>query len=151
MKEDHSYWIVSPVIAIEDNFQLSFDLALTKAAGGPVEPGAQNDDKFMVLVKEGNNIWEPLMQWKANYGTTFDDITDDAEGQSVKYDLHNFAGKTIQIALYGESTEANGDNNLHISNLKIDTIPACSNASKITIDAQPTTASIEWIADEGGV
>ena len=151
---DTKYWLVSPVIEMLAGYQLTFDLALTTKAGATptaVTAGAQNDDLFAVLVSEdGGASWEALGTWgNQGQGSSFDGIN--TEGQTIKLDLSEYANKSILLAFYGESTEANGDNNLHISNVAIDLIPACERPLSITIgEVTGSTASISWDADEEG-
>lgn len=151
---DTKYWLVSPVIEMLAGYQLTFDLALTTKAGATptaVTAGAQNDDLFAVLVSEdGGDSWEALGTW-GNQGQDFGFDGINTEGQTVKFDLSKYANKSILLAFYGESTEANGDNNLHISDVKIDVIPACERPLSITIGGiTGSTASISWDADGDG-
>ena len=151
---DTKYWLVSPVIEMLAGYQLTFDLALTTKAGATptaVTAGEQNDDLFAVLVSEdGGASWTELGTWgNQGQGSSFDGIN--TEGQTVKFDLSEYANKSILLAFYGESTEANGDNNLHISDVKIDLIPACERPLSITVGGiTGSAASISWDADGDG-
>ena len=151
---DTKYWLVSPVIEMLAGYQLTFDLALTTKAGATptaVTAGEQNDDLFAVLVSEdGGASWTDLGTWgNQGQGSSFDGIN--TEGQTVKFDLSEYANKSILLAFYGESTEANGDNNLHISDVKIDLIPACERPLSITVGGiTGSAASISWDADGEG-
>ena len=154
IKDSTKYWLVSPVIEMLAGYQLTFDLALTTKAGATptaVTAGEQNDDLFAVLVSEdGGASWTELGTWgNQGQGSSFDGIN--TEGQTVKFDLSEYANKSILLAFYGESTEANGDNNLHISDVKIDLIPACERPLSITVGGvTASAASISWDADEDG-
>ena len=151
IKDSTKYWLVSPVIEMLAGYQLTFDLALTTKAGATptaVTAGEQNDDLFAVLVSEdGGASWTELGTWdNQGQGSSFDGIN--TEGQTVKFDLSEYANKSILLAFYGESTEANGDNNLHISNVAIDLIPACERPLSITVGGiTGSAASISWDAD----
>ncbi len=151
---DTKHWLVSPVIEMQAGYQLTFDLALTTNAGSAptaVTAGEQNDDQFIVFISNnGGADWIALGTWdNGGAGTSFDQIS--TEGQTVKFDLSAYAGQSIMLAFYGESTEANGDNNLHISNVAIDLIPACERPLSITLgNVTGTTAEITWDADEDG-
>ena len=151
---DTKHWLVSPVIEMQAGYQLTFDLALTTNAGSApaaVTAGNQNDDQFIVFISNnGGADWTALGTWgNQGQGTSFDQIS--TEGQTVKFDLSAYAGQSIMLAFYGESTEANGDNNLHISNVAIDLIPACERPLSITLgNVTGTTAEITWDADEEG-
>lgn len=153
---DCKYWIVSPTIVMETGYQLTFDLALTKAAGSTptaVTPGEQNDDKFIVFITgDGGENWNPILTWtNSGEGQTYDQIK--PGGQFVKYDLSDYAGQPIQIAFYGESTDANSQssNYLHIANFKIAEIPACQQANSLIVtDITGSSANAVWEADEAG-
>lgn len=155
---DTKYWLVSPVIEMSAGYQLTFDLALTTKAGSTptaVTAGEQNDDQFAVLVSEdGGASWEALGEtsgiWgNQGQGVSFDGIS--TEGQTVKFDLSSYTGKSIMLAFYGESTVTGGDNNLHISDVKIDLIPACERPLSITMgEVTGSTAHITWDADGDG-
>ena len=142
---DCKNWIVSPTIFVADGYELSFDLALTTTSGGAVTAGEQPDDMFAVLVY-ADDEWNIVGQWtNTGAGNAFDEIS--SIGEKVKLNLSAYAGKGIQIAFYGESTEANGNNNLHISNVSIDLIPACEPALSLSFDnVDVTTASANWTA-----
>ena len=151
---DTKYWLVSPVIEMLAGYQLTFDLALTTNAGSTptaVTAGEQNDDQFIVFISnDGGANWTALGTWgNQGQGTSFDQIS--TEGQTIKFELNDYAGQSIMLAFYGESTEANGDNNLHIANVAINLIPACERPLSITIGAiTGTTAEVTWDADEDG-
>lgn len=154
IKDSTKYWLVSPVIEMQEGYQLTFDLALTTKAGATptaVTAGAQNDDMFIVLIStDGGEEWTALGTWgNQGQGSSFDGIS--TEGQTIKFDLSEYADNSILLAFYGESTEANGDNNLHISDVKIDVIPACERPLSITVGGiTGSAASISWDADEEG-
>jgi len=144
-------WIVSPSIEMEDGYELSFDLALTKSAGGAVEAGDQENDMFAVLVFDGED-WNIAAQWtNTGAGYVYDEINATANGQVIKIDLSSYENKNVQIAFYGESTDADSDNNLHISNVSIAEIPDCAPALSLSIDdISVTSATAQWTAQEEG-
>ena len=149
------YWLVSPTVELEDNVQLTFDLALTKSQGQlqPIEPGQQDDDKFYVLYTLDGENWDVLKYW--DNGTSdeaFDNISSLADGQSVAIDLSEFAGQSIAIAFYGESSVDNGDNNLHIDNVRIDLIPDCSRPTGLIVEnVTDNSAAFAWDEPEDGI
>lgn len=148
---DCKSWLVSPIIEMEAGYQLTFNLSLTpKSATSPagVTAGQQTDDQFILAINEGDG-WTALRTWD-NSGSAFDNIKGTASGELIKVALDAYAGKAIQLAFYGESTEANGDNNLHIQNVKIATVPACENTTSLEVSAvDVTTASLVWAQEEG--
>ena len=109
----------------------------------------QDDDQFVVLITtDSGTSWQILRQWN-NTGSpyVYNDITCSAAGEPVAIDLSSFSGQKIAIALYGESTvTGNGDNNLHVGNLKIDYIPSCFKPLSLVADNFTTTsARLGWL------
>ena len=148
-------WIVTPFIEMEDNVQLTFDMALTKTSGTleQVTTGEQEDDIFAVLITaDAGQTWEELIRWD-NQGSqyVYDDINCSAEGQTIKLPLSAYAGQSIALAFYGESTVAGGSNYLHIDNVRVDSIPACSSPTGLTVsNVSSTAASFTWDEAEDG-
>ena len=149
------YWIVGPTIEMEANQQLTFDLAFTKAAGNKqaVETGKQNSQKFYVFITTDNGAtWTDIAKWtNSGEGFSLDGIN--TEGQTAKIDLAAYATNSIKLAFYGESTNpTDASNNLHIANVKVAEIPACSKPTSLTITGVTgTTATAVWESDEDGV
>ena len=151
-------WLVSPTILIEEDVQLTFDLALTKYSGSlqQPDPSAQSDDKFVVLasIDEGES-WEILRQWD-NQGSedVYNEIACSAAGQSVVVDLSMYAGQGIRIAFYGESTvNGNGDNNIHIDNVSVDNVPLCEKPINLAVvegSVSTNSVELEWQDDMAG-
>lgn len=149
------YWIVGPTIEMEANQQLTFDLAFTKAAGNKqaIETGKQNSQKFYVFVTtNGGASWAELAKW-TNSGDGFSLDGINTEGQLAKVDLTAYAANSIKLAFYGESTvPTDASNNLHIANVKIAEIPACSKPTSLNITGiKGTTATAVWESDEDGL
>ncbi len=146
------HWILGPTIEMAGNQQLTFDLALTSAAGNKqaVETGKQNSQKFYVfLTTNGGNTWTTLAQWtNAGEGFSLDGIK--TESQTAKIDLTAYATNSIQLAFYAESGNlTDASNNLHIANVKIDSIPACQKANSLAITGiQGTVATAVWESDD---
>ena len=147
-------WIVSPFIEMDDNMQLSFDLALTKNTGTlvPAEAGQQDDDKFYVLITTDEGAtWEELyVRDNTTSADSYDNINCSADGQNVKIDMTAYATDKIALAFYGESTVTGGNNYLHIRNLVIDTIPSCTKPEALAVTAlSDTLATFTWDEVEG--
>lgn len=148
------YWMVSPIIEVEDNVQLTFDMALTKASGTlqPVVGGEQDSAKFVVLITtDGGESWEKFEDpgtWdNVSTAEAFDRISSSANGQMVAINLSAYAGQSVQIAFYGEAGSQDASNNLHISNVKVDYIPSCEKPTEISvIGVTKTSASLTWDA-----
>ena len=149
------YWIVGPTIEMEADQQLTFDLAFTKAAGNKqaVETGKQNTQKFYVFITTNNGAtWTDIAKWtNSGDGYSLDGIN--TEGQLAKVDLTAYATKRIKLAFYGESTNpADASNNLHIANVQVAEIPACSKPTSLNITGiKGTTATAVWEGDEDGL
>ena len=143
------YWLVTPSLVMENNVWLTFDLALTNYSGDlpAVYAGHQADDKFVVLITTDNGTtWSILRQWdNAGSEYVYDNIACSAVGEDVIIDLSSYAGQSIAIAFYGESTVPNGDNNLHIDNVSIDYIPACPKPIRLaSTEVKAQTATLSW-------
>ncbi len=118
-------WLITKAIDVTDGTVLSFDLALTAYTGNNVPAPATNgtDDRFVVLVTTDNEAtWESLREWN-NSGSAYvyNNIANTATGENVILDLSNYKGNSVKIAFYGESTESNADNYLHIDNVIVGT------------------------------
>ena len=150
-----NHWIVSPAVELEENVQLTFDLALTKYSGtlSPVTPGEQEDDKFYVLYSLDNGeTWDILKYWdNSSSDEQYDLINCSADGQAVKIDLSEYAGQSMTFAFYGESSVAGGDNNIHISNVRVDYIPTCAKPVGLAVsNISDTSATFNWDEAEDG-
>ena len=147
-----SHWIVSPAIDLNGLSapMLTFDLALTdNDNANPVEnPNDQIDDRFMVLFSiDDGATWSAsnAIVWSNNGlgNHAFNQIA--ATGQTVNLPLANYADETVRIAFYGESTVSNGDNDLHIDNVRVGETPQCMPPSLLTVTAITTnTAVLTW-------
>ena len=140
------YWLVSPAIDLSQlsNPTLTFDLALTDyASADPIEDTtAQADDKFMVIISTDFGA-----TWTAANATVWNNTGDgnyvynaiSHTGDSITISLSQYAGQTIRIAFYGESTASGGDNDLHIANVVVDN--AGSGPGPVITDPTVTTTA----------
>ncbi|MBO4655466.1 MAG: choice-of-anchor J domain-containing protein [Bacteroidales bacterium] len=155
---NRAFWLVSPAIDLSglEAPALSFDLALTDwNNANPIdEPGGQDDDQFMVIISTDNGAtWSAANAtiWN-NSGTgnyIYDEIS--STGDEVFISLSQYADSTIRIAFYVESTVYNGDNDLHIANLKVDEMPACSRPTGVMITGITSSeATVTWDNVEDG-
>ena len=114
-----NYWLVTPSIAIENNNVLTFDIALTAYNNANPAATTGTDDKFMVIVSTDNGqTWleENAIVWdNAGSERVYNNIA--TNGENVQINLSAYAGQTVKIAFYGESTTYNADNDLHIDNI----------------------------------
>ena len=148
-------WLVTPSLPMEDNVQLTFDVALTKYSGTlqEIDKTLGEDDRFLVLLTTDNGAtWNTLREWN-NTGAAdvYNDIPCTAVGQSIAIDLSSYAGQYIAIAFYGESTvaESGSDNYLHIDNVSIDYIPSCAKPTGLGKDnVTAHTVDLSWTSEE---
>ncbi len=150
------YWLVTPTLTVPAGAAFSFDLALTGYSGSNVPAPATTgtDDRFIVLVSTDNmETWTILREWN-NSGSeyVYNNIANTATGENVNFDFSAYAGQTVYVAFYGESTESNADNNLHLDNVTIGTpVPAgemqyASNITEQTVTLQGLLAETEYEA-----
>ena len=146
------YWLISPDIDLSNltDPALVFNLALTDYNNAnPIEDAtAQQDDKFMVIIStDHGESWsaENATVWSNTAGAdhVYNQIS--YMGEEVVIDLSEYAGETIRIAFYGESTASGGDNDLHIDNVVVGEMPACNAPSQLTVSTvTEATATIHW-------
>ena len=135
------YWLVTPPIDLSTlaNPTLTFDLALTKYnTTNPIDnPNAQDDDKFMVIVStDYGATWSAANATVWNNDNTGDHVFNQisATGEEIAIPLTNYAGQTVMIAFYGESTVTNnGDNDLHIDNVMVNNATSCVKPNNLTV------------------
>ena len=146
-------WLVLPVVPIEENTQLTFNVALSKSSSAYTAAATTGtDDKFVVLATVDNGeTWIILRQWD-NAGSEYVYNNIALYGEEVALDLSDYAGMGVQIAFYGESTVSNADNYLHIDDVLIDYIPSCLKPSDLhMVNGSATKNSIQvaWTANSG--
>ncbi len=118
-----NYWLVTPPINIGStgNYQLEFDMALTSYYNPSPANQTGTDDKFAVVVSTDNGTtWSStntLRLWD-NAGSPFVYNNISTTGEHVVINFSGYSG-TILVGFYGESTEANADNDLFIDNVLI--------------------------------
>ena len=121
-----NYWMVSPLVSLTapagSNVQLHFEAGLTpysRSSDDILNRNAGVDDRFAVLITtDMGATWTKLREWN-NTGSqdVYNDIPEHA--QTIKVDLADYVGQTVQVAFYGESTEDNADNYFHFGNIVI--------------------------------
>ncbi len=142
------YWTVLPNVALDENVQLSFTMALTKSTTAYTQIATTGtDDKFVVLISTDNGAtWTILRQWD-NAGSEYVYNNIALYGEEVTIDLSQYANQNVQIALYGASTVSNADNYLHVDDVLIDHIPACVKPTGLTVsDVFARSAKLSWTA-----
>ena len=113
-------WLITPSVEVGTGYGLNFDLALTAYSGTGAASGTCDDDRFVVLISTDNEAtWSILREWN-NSGSAYVYNNIALAGENVTIDLSAYAGQTVKVAFYGESTvSGNGDNNMHIDNVGI--------------------------------
>ena len=144
------YWLVTPAMEVPAGAVFSFDMALTAYSGTNVPAPALTgtDDKFVVLVSTDEMAsWTILRQWdNADSEYVYNNIANTATGENVSFDFSAYAGQTVYVAFYGESTTSNADNNLHIDNVAIGTpMPA---GEWMTVNVDEATATLTGLTPE---
>ena len=144
------HWLVTPTVPISTNARLAFDVAYTAYNGTAVAPAQTGeDDKFVVLISNDNMAtWTILRQWD-NAGSTYvlNDLTPD--GESVAIALDGYAGQSVNVAFYVESTVGNADNNLHIDNVAFQETPSCEKPAGLKVNYDGgTEATVSWVSEE---
>ena len=138
-------WIITPEIDLGSASSplLSFDAVFTAYSGTGAASGFENNSSqaFKVLVTtDGGQSWSVASNISLSgiAGTTY-------VPQYV--DLSNYAGDTVRVAFYAQSTQSGGDNNLHIDNILIEesTGSICYPASNLTVsDVTTDGATLNW-------
>ena len=132
-------WLITPEIDLSDAVDpvLSFDVAFTKYYGTDAASGFENNSSqaFMVIVStDGGLTWldTNATKWQNNGGQhTLAEIAS-TEYINQIVDLQQYAGQTIRIAFYAQSTTSGGDNNIHIDNLAVTEMPTCFRVTGLT-------------------
>ena len=136
------YWLITPAMTVAEGAEFSFDLALTAYSGTLGAPATTGtDDRFVVLVSTDEMAtWSILRQWdNAGSEYVYNNINSTATGEHVRFDFSDYAGQTVYVAFYGESTTSNADNNLHIDNVAIGIPMAAGEWQTVDADEVPFT------------
>ncbi len=142
-------WMITPTIDLTEATSplLSFDAAFTKYSGTAVADGDITDDKFLILVSTNNGqTWTTASNINLSSLASLTYLT-----QYV--DLSAYAGETVRVAFYAESTVSGGDNNLHIDNISIDELVGdlCLPVSGLDVDDVTTDgATLIWNSTAAG-
>ena len=158
--DDHAYlevwgtacksWLITPGHIVQSGEAFTFDLALTAWSGTvPAPETGGTDDRFVVLATINNGqTWDILREWNNNPGSqyVYNNIAHTATGEQVSIDLteYGYEGLEVRFAFYGESTENNANNNLHIDNVKIGTEYAAGGDN--FVESQTTSVQLVGLA-----
>ena len=68
-----------------------------------------------------------------------------ATGETVTLPLSQYAGDTIMVAFYGESTDDGGDNDLHIDDIEVAELANCAKPTSIeAYNMTNTSVTLDW-------
>lgn len=152
--EDRKSWIVSPAFMVSDaQATMSFDIALTLYNNtNPVTAGNQVDDKFIVAISTDGDTWHlaDATVWSNQPGADYVYDSISAAGSHYEISLSAYAGQTLKVAFYGESTVSGGDNDLHLSNIFITQPVACARPTSVTVTEREATSVTLEINDPEG-
>lgn len=139
-------WMVTPEIDLSSasNPLLTFDAAFTKYSGtAPAEGFESNSSQlFYVLVTaDGGLSWQLLSNVSlASIAST---------SYLTQYlSLAPYAGQTVRLAFYAQSTVSGGDNNLHLDNILVSesTGSICYAVSDIAVSSVTSSSAIlSWL------
>ena len=159
-------WLISPTIDLGDGssqYQIEFDTKLTNYYSSSATDLNGVDDIFAVVVSTDNGqtwsktnafIWDNDST-SNSYGTynDFADVVTHFEIPLVDNNNLPYSG-LVRIALYGESTISNADNNLYIDNFAVNPLTSCrrptqlsfSNITQdqVTVSWTPGSTETEW-------
>jgi uncharacterized repeat protein (TIGR02543 family) len=110
-------WMITPELDLTEatNPMLSFNAAFTKYTGTGAATGFDGNEsqKFIIFVSTDNGT-----TWDTASNISLASIASDAYLPQV-VNLAPYAGETIRIAFYAQSTVSGGDNNLHIDDILV--------------------------------
>ena len=143
-------WMITPEIDLTtaSNPLLTFDAAFTAYTSTSSDPASgfesNTTQKFMVLVSTDNG-----QTWTLASDIPLTSLA--SSSYLTQYvNLASYAGQTVRVAFYAQSTVSGGDNNLHIDNISIDEstgeicyAPTTLAASNVTTDG----ATLTWTGD----
>ncbi len=122
------YWLVTPNILLPESDEntgvaLEFDVALSvyNYSTAPSVSGI-TDDKFIVAISlDGGETWlqKDATIWASDGSGQYSYTALNEVPEHITIDLTAYAGKSIMIGFYGESTVSGGDNDLHIANVSV--------------------------------
>lgn len=153
------HWLITPEIYLDNvaGLTFAFDVALTDNGNGnsifsDVKGDTGVDDKFIVIVSEdGGATWDSAHMVVWSNDSLGDHIYNNIpfDGMRYKLDFSYYAGKTIRVAFYGESTVSNADNDVHIGNVSLQ-VEFCDGPTGLAVvDSTITTtqAMLKWDSD----
>ena len=151
-------WLISPSIDLGDGsttYQLDLDVKMTAYSSGSAGLNGTDDIFAIVVSTDNGNTWRKANAFiwdndstSNSYGVYNDlaDVLTHLEISLVDQNDMPYSG-LVKIALYGESTVSNADNNLRVDNFAVNPLSNCPRPTSLTfsnIMADQFTAS--WVA-----
>lgn len=134
-------WMITPEIDLSDatNPLLTFDAAFTKYSGTAAAEGFESNEsqKFYVLASTDGQTWSLLSDINLTSIASTSYLT-----QYVS--LAQYAGQTVRVAFYAQSTQSGGDNNLHVDNILVQESTGCLPVTNLTATTTANEATITW-------
>ena len=134
-------WMITPEIDLSDatNPLLTFDAAFTKYSGTAAAEGFESNEtqKFYVLASTDGQTWNLLSDISLASIASTSYLT-----QYVS--LAQYAGQTVRVAFYAQSTQNGGDNNLHVDNILVLESTGCLPVTNLTATTTANEATITW-------
>ena len=134
-------WMITPEIDLSDatNPLLTFDAAFTKYSGTAAAEGFESNEsqKFYVLASTDGQTWSLLSDINLTSIASTSYLT-----QYVS--LAQYAGQTVRVAFYAQSTQSGGDNNLHVDNILVLESTGCLPVTNLTATTTANEATITW-------
>lgn len=150
MSSGNRHWLVMPEIELGQASHLSFDLSLGGGYYGYSDLDTNNpDDRFIVLISiDGGANWTEFAVWdNAKSERVLNNIPADGETVTLNFPAA-YAGKSITLAFYAESTVYNATNRLFIDNVVIDDPERCMEPVDLISDkVTSNTADVSWTAE----
>ena len=136
-------WLVSPSIdlGIENNNQLTFDVALT-STNSTSQGNLYSDDTLAVVISTNNGVtWS-----QANILQVWVDNSEPSNtGDFINIDLSAYSG-AIKIGFYGASSVYGGFANAYIDNFVIGPAPTCVHPNAISVtNIGSDNAQVAWL------
>ena len=124
------YWAISPSVdmteAVGKGILLSVDAGMIPFSSSSSATYTGVDDRFLVAVStDGGATWKAadvVAEWN-NSGTgdyAYNDVP--TQGQTYRINMTDYAGQSVRLGFYGESTVSNADNWFHFGNIRLETV-----------------------------
>ena len=143
-------WVVTPAVELGQASNLSFDLSLRGGYWGNTDLQTNNaDDRFIVLASiDGGTSWTQLALWdNAGSERVLNNIPNSGQNIMINFPA-SFAGKSVIVAFYAESTVSNNANCLFVDNVVFDDANRCLEPTDLTAtNVTSRKSTVGWTSD----